>query len=755
MRKKQEILVLTKEKRKYSDVAAAMTKGIGAMGIAVGITGIFFALGGAPVFVAPVLSAVIMAAIVAVLDFLTKERPYGMILCLLSAAVLFFRSVPAIVRGIYGWGSYFGSALNTVFDTYYEINPASGYTEADMLIVGMILALVSVAAVWELMRKEGFVLLTFMVGIPLCLCLVLSIRPLAWVTAVLVAGWTLIWCQMSGSGRIRWEAALLAAGVGIALCFLPGTNAGTHWQEVSGEFQGSIKQGIERVRFGQDSLPEGNLMQADRMLTGTREMLCLEMEKTAPIYLRGFVGARYEGNQWKHFTAQTYGGDFSGMLSWLADRGFFPGEQYADYINALEEDERAGGALSVVVKNLGANRRYLYLPETAVIPSRTQGDWKQDWSMEADGWFGQRRYQFAYYDVQNGAELQTPDAFMYQEGKGSEREEMFRQAESVYRSFVYENYMEIEEESRALIDAVFFQGDSWEDTEDLYTVTARIRMVLRALADYKEVPKQVPENRDFLSWFLQEGKEGNAAYYASAAVLAYRAAGIPARYVEGYLLTGKQAEETAGETVILSGKNAHAWVEVYIAGMGWRTIEVTPGFYEELYQADIVVAVPNEDLEGANGKMEGIPISEEYDPPEPEGKEDVPFQKRDTGWLVLPVTIFTIFILLKIIQLVRTLYVSFRYSHMTKKEQMYFLYGRIMKMMKKLYRDFNPEHPLELPETERIPFDTAIYERTVKRMEKMLYGQTEPASREIPAAKALERQMEEAIRRNKKFKIKR
>nr|MBP3599329.1 transglutaminase domain-containing protein [Eubacterium sp.] len=71
--------------------------------------------------------------------------------------------------------------------------------------------------------------------------------------------------------------------------------------------------------------------------------------------------------------------------------------------------------------------------------------------------------------------------------------------------------------------------------------------------------------------------------YASKAVLLYRGLGIPARYVEGYLADGTDAEQ--GEDryyrVEVQAKDAHAWVEIYKDGVGWIPVDVTPGFYEE------------------------------------------------------------------------------------------------------------------------------------------------------------------------------
>ena len=47
---------------------------------------------------------------------------------------------------------------------------------------------------------------------------------------------------------------------------------------------------------------------------------------------------------------------------------------------------------------------------------------------------------------------------------------------------------------------------------------------------------------------------------AHALIALAHAAGLPARYVTGYLLTGDDAE---------AGEAAHAWAEIYVDGLGW------------------------------------------------------------------------------------------------------------------------------------------------------------------------------------------
>ena len=85
-------------------------------------------------------------------------------------------------------------------------------------------------------------------------------------------------------------------------------------------------------------------------------------------------------------------------------------------------------------------------------------------------------------------------------------------------------------------------------------------------------PKMPADAEDFALWFLEESDTGYCTHYASAAVVLLRAAGIPARYVTGYLVNAK-----ANRAVPVTQDNAHTWVEVFINGIGWIVLEPTPG----------------------------------------------------------------------------------------------------------------------------------------------------------------------------------
>lgn len=80
-----------------------------------------------------------------------------------------------------------------------------------------------------------------------------------------------------------------------------------------------------------------------------------------------------------------------------------------------------------------------------------------------------------------------------------------------------------------------------------------------------------PGNLDFVTHFLLDTREGYCTHFASAMTVLCRMAGLPARYVEGYL-----AEPDENGQAVVTGLYAHAWTEVYFKGFGWLTFDATP-----------------------------------------------------------------------------------------------------------------------------------------------------------------------------------
>lgn len=78
---------------------------------------------------------------------------------------------------------------------------------------------------------------------------------------------------------------------------------------------------------------------------------------------------------------------------------------------------------------------------------------------------------------------------------------------------------------------------------------------------------------DPVSEFLLSKKSAHCQYFAAGAVMLMRASGVPARYVSGFY-----AHEIAddGSTVIVRGRDAHAWAEAFVDGVGWVSVDATP-----------------------------------------------------------------------------------------------------------------------------------------------------------------------------------
>ena len=104
----------------------------------------------------------------------------------------------------------------------------------------------------------------------------------------------------------------------------------------------------------------------------------------------------------------------------------------------------------------------------------------------------------------------------------------------------------------------------------------RARMLERHLSTqyrYTLTPGAPPPGRDFVDHFLFDLLEGYCVYFATAFVVMARSIGLPARYVEGFLVTGQPDENGFFH---VTNNMGHAWAEVYFEGFGWLLFEPTP-----------------------------------------------------------------------------------------------------------------------------------------------------------------------------------
>jgi len=165
--------------------------------------------------------------------------------------------------------------------------------------------------------------------------------------------------------------------------------------------------------------------------------------------------------------------------------------------------------------------------------------------------------------------------------------------EGRYRNFVYNNYLNIDEWLKnELLDLTgYFWGDK-------LSIARQIRDYVQNCAGYNLEFDTFPAGEDMVLYFLKEGKEGICQHFAAAATMIFRAYGIPARYTCGYKVTAEPYNVT-----VVTGKYAHAWVEIYVDGMGWVEVEVTGGAFDEVRKNELVLKTPS-----VSKVYDGIPI---------------------------------------------------------------------------------------------------------------------------------------------------
>lgn len=189
---------------------------------------------------------------------------------------------------------------------------------------------------------------------------------------------------------------------------------------------------------------------------------------------------------------------------------------------------------------------------------------------------------------------------------------------SAYDVFVHETYTQVPDETRQALSDILSELVGEEDA-DPYQYIPQVLEYVSTSARYDLNTPAVPDGEDFVSWFLHDSETGYCVHYATAATILLRCLGVPARYVTGYYTDVYENEWTT-----VTSDDAHAWVEIYLNGIGWLVLDPTPA-------ADTPAqTVPEETVTAAT---DPIDTPQEDTPPadtEPPAAPDIPEEKQDT-----------------------------------------------------------------------------------------------------------------------------
>lgn len=250
-----------------------------------------------------------------------------------------------------------------------------------------------------------------------------------------------------------------------------------------------------------------------------------------------------------------------------------------------------------------------------------------------------------------------------------------------------DTYLHIPSENVDAIDSFLNEMDAYGTDEENIE---RVVDYFKENIPYTVKPGKTPKNKDYINYFLTTQRKGYCAHYASAAVLIFRAMGIPARYVEGYavsynqitmnaeLVEGKQYKDyyegysELGETALVSinvtDADAHAWVEVYKEGKGWIPVEVTPSSDDgEEYEEEFWDSF--EDTFYSNNSGVGIL----------NGGQGLNFNVSDktlrTIWIVILIVLSVIVLVILTIKVYKILLNNIRYSKADNNDRLIMAYS--------------------------------------------------------------------------------
>ncbi len=368
----------------------------------------------------------------------------------------------------------------------------------------------------------------------------------------------------------------------------------------------------------------GKFGNKDRIVFSGSKVLEVKMPLTDEnIYLRAVVYNEYEGNSWgSDYSAYNdeFGDMYVNTVNWPAN---LTASMLANMRNDLYGIYGVGGReffedtnnYNVQVTNI-AEKGYTFAPYGAYLDVswEIEGDGLPEATETVSNTFSVCSAKdvgdfVKKYDHNKVIEYMMSNAADARYITGLSTLYDLIKAEQEYAQFVKKEYTKVPAELSDVL-LKYVPEKTGDDYDSIMTLAQDIKNLFNSEFRYTLSPGKVPAGSDGVRYFLEESRQGYCVYFATAATLMFRQAGIPARYVEGYVVTPQMArinKKEPGElmwylgdeafsqkidyvTVTVPDNKAHAWVEVYIAGYGWVPVEVTPG-----YSSSVQTENPTED----------------------------------------------------------------------------------------------------------------------------------------------------------------
>ncbi|MBR6004828.1 MAG: transglutaminase domain-containing protein, partial [Clostridia bacterium] len=301
--------------------------------------------------------------------------------------------------------------------------------------------------------------------------------------------------------------------------------------------------------------------------------------RVSRVYLRSYIGYRYDGNN-LNWTGAVSGntepsdienGELYGYTPALLKKDFENGKTASKSMHKIVVEVTDSALLGDPL-----NVPYYSVPEAGEYTYPTSGEVRPSDLSDARG---PREYTVYTLDSQ-------------QDDYSALVDENAKRIEEAAREEAYAYALEV---PAANLEAIKKFCDAYGIKQGDKDAVEKVVSALESDYEYTLRPGKIPYGEDYVNYFLLANQKGYCQHFATAATLIFRYLGIPARYAEGYVIDREDyytseslfdeelsewidtpyAADTFVSRVSVKDSSGHAWVEVWKDGIGWVAVEAT------------------------------------------------------------------------------------------------------------------------------------------------------------------------------------
>lgn len=368
------------------------------------------------------------------------------------------------------------------------------------------------------------------------------------------------WRKLSLQGQIIMGMSLLVL-MGVALLF-------------SGSLEPSIREKHSACmafqknlesRLGLDGWSDyNNGYLTNSKPVHTHQIMLSLVAKSLPqskLYLRGYVGARYNGSNWGAVDNHS----FYQKQQRYGESKLDASISNANYIyDRISRESYAGKRL--VISYNRVHTPYVYAPYFSYFE-------KDDRLLEGNGDATLLRKT----DTRMTLFYMEPDV-IYESGVAD------FMGDQAYEDYVNAQYKEVPKHlEKKLLD---FLGGKKNRELPLSKKVELITDKLQEQCDYRQELETLSLGEDYVEHFLWEEQAGYCTHFATTATLLFRCLDVPARYASGYQVNPEDFMSQGFDEYLAEVPDdmAHAWAEIYFPNVGWIPVETTPGYGDSVQQ---------------------------------------------------------------------------------------------------------------------------------------------------------------------------